>query len=410
MSTFFQSVRSVFQRTRKWLLDKPPLSRDYRDRSGPPWQRFSLESLPPFTLWQADVMLMDPHVVFGLMVRNGAIAPAQVNWSGDPRQVRFAQQQWNRIWHDFGGALLRTKRYGWMPFEVTYHEIAQGEFQGMLGVKGLHDFHPRDGRVVLRGSEKAGVRFGSSRDAGDGMLPFPASLWCTFDSQFGNPYGRSLNQNSYVPFEEKWRDHGAKDVLRLRMMKDGYSGDIFWVPDQVIEIPDPVTQEKKRYHAIDLFRRAQETRLAGASMTLPRLFGSHGEELTGYEPPHDNGRPEGILEWNERLDWEIWKGQGVIREVFEAASSGSGFSGRTVPMIHFLGMVTEEFKSILADVMHDLLRPLTHINFGRDPDLSAEVRPLMETYAEAMSGSALGGSSFGGSRSDPARPAEGSEA
>lgn len=396
MKSIVRTVRSAFAQTRKWLLEKPALSRDYRDPVTGRFPRFSLENLPPFTLAQADVMLLDPHVVFGLLVRNGAILSAEVEWSGDEAQVRFAQAQWERIWHNFGGALLRTKRYGWMPFEVTFKEITDGEFRGMLGVKGLHDFHPRDARVMVRGGDKAGIRFRRQIGTPETTLPFPASLWCTYDSQFGNWYGRSINENSYVPFEEKWRDHGAKDVLRLRMMKDGYRGDIFWVPDQIIEIPDPTTQEKKRVHALDLFRRAQESRLAGASMTLPRLFGKHGEELTGYEAPHDNGRPEGILAWNERLDWEIWKGQGVIREVFEAAATGSGFSGRSVPLTNFLGIVSEEFKWILADVMHDLLLPLTHINFGRDPLIQARVRPLVETYAEDVSGSSLAGNAIGG--------------
>lgn len=381
-------IRQTFERTRKWLLSRWTLSRHYRPSADAGHVRMTLDRLPPFTLYTADLMLRDPHVLFGLMVRNGALLNAEVEVSGNPRQVEFVREQFQRIWQHFGGMLLRAKRYGYLPLEATYREIHAGPFAGMLGVKHLHDFHPRDGQLMLRGGEVAGVRFRSA-GGNETLLPTPASVWLTYDQQYGNPYGRSINENSYPLWYEKWMQHGAKDVLRLRMMKDGYSGDIFWVPDELVPLPDGT-----KVHYMDIVKKAQQSRLAGSSMTLIKKFDTQGRELTGYTPPHDNGRPEGILEWNDRIDWDIWKGQGVYREVFEAATSGSGFSGRSIPLLMFLGSVSEELKELLACLDRDLLRPLTHINFGVEPDYHIRALPLSEIFARHAAGSPLGGSAI----------------
>jgi len=382
-------IRKTFERTKQWLISKLAIRRNFRvPQLGDP-QRFSIDQLPPFTLREADLMLRDPHVVFGLLVRNGALQAAEVEVTGDPQQVAFVESQWNRIWQHFGGKLLRAKRYGYMPFEVTFAQQSTGDFQGMIMVDTLHDFHPSQARLVEKDGKPVAVEFRT--DAHQPIvLPMPAAMWITFDQQFGNPYGQSINQQSYTAWHEKWMRNGAKEVLRLRMMKDGYSGDVFWVPDELVTLPDG-----SKIHYVEMVRRAQQSRMAGSSMTLIRKYDSQGRETSGYTPPHDNGKPLGILEWNDRVDWDIWKGQGVYREVFEAAKSGSGFSGRSIPLLMFLGSVSEEFKEIVHCVDRDLLRPLTHLNFGTQPDYEIAARPLMQTYAEEMNGSPMGGSSIG---------------
>ncbi|MFI4873969.1 MAG: ADP-ribosyltransferase, partial [Blastopirellula sp. JB062] len=244
---------------------------------------------------------------------------------------------------------------------------------------------------MTRNGELAAVKFQRLRQSGSREVATPASLWVTYGREYGNWFGRSINQNSYSPWYEKWMESGAKDVMRRRMIKDSYRSGVYMVPDEIVTMPDGT-----KLHWMDIARRGDEVALSGASVVLPQKYDANGNPMMKYEPPKDFGTPTGILEWNDRIDWDIWKGQGVFREVFEAASSGSGFSGRSIPLMMFLGSVSEEFKEVLHCVNRDILRPACHINFGCQPDYEVIAKPLTEVFAEDMSGNQMGGGAMGG--------------
>lgn len=379
--------------TKKKLVSQRKVAADYKRSTVDFLGLYSLDKLPPFTLFTADLMLRDPQVMFGLMVRNGGLLQSEVEITGENQQeVEFVKRQWERIWNNYASHLLRAKRWGCVPFEVTFRQEA-GEFGGWIGVDELHDFHPRDARVLTREGDVCGFRLMRLQKTGQAILESPSALWVTYQAETGNPYGKSLNYNAYGPWWEKWMDRGGKQVLRLRMIKDAYSGDVFQGPNDLVEMQDGSTVPR-----FDLFRAAVEARLSGSPLFIPDEIDEQGNSLIKYSPPTDNGKPDGILEWNERLDWDIWKGQGVFREVFEAATSGSGYSGRSIPMVTFLSTLGEEFRELLHCVDRDVLRPLTHINMGRKPTYAIRPKSLIETFTDDMAGTNMGGGAMGGTQ------------
>lgn len=387
-------MASYFSKFKDLLLRRKPVAHSYRHGPANMLGTFTLDKLPPFTLFTADTMLRDPQVKFGLTIRNGGLLQGEVEIKGDNQQeVAFVQRQWDRIWNSHAGLLLRAKRWGYAPFEVTF-KPESGKFNKWVGVKDLHFFHPRDARLLVRGGEHAGIRVNRLRDVGQEKILMPSALWVTHQADTGNRYGMSINFDAYSPWWEKWMERGAKDVLRLRMIKDAYSGDVFKVPMELVEDKDG-----NQIPYMDLIREAIEARLAGSPLFLPNLTDENGNSLIEYTPPSDNGRPDGILEWAERLDWDIWKGQGVVREVVEAATSGSGYSGRSIPMTTFLTALGEELKEVVHCVDRDVLRPLTHINMGREPSYEIYPKSLVETFADDMGNSGMGGESMGGTQS-----------
>lgn len=387
-------MASYFSKFKELLLKRKPVAHGYRHGPANMLGTFTLDKLPPFTLFTADTMLRDPQVKFGLTIRNGGLLQGEVEIKGDNQQeVAFVQRQWDRIWNSHAGLLLRAKRWGYAPFEVTF-KPESGKFNKWVGVKDLHFFHPRDARLLVRGGEHAGIRVNRLRDVGQEKILMPSALWVTHQADTGNRYGMSINFDAYSPWWEKWMERGAKDVLRLRMIKDAYSGDVFKVPMELVEDKDG-----NQIPYMDLIREAIEARLAGSPLFLPNLTDENGNSLIEYTPPSDNGRPDGILEWAERLDWDIWKGQGVVREVVEAATSGSGYSGRSIPMTTFLTALGEELKEVVHCVDRDVLRPLTHINTGREPSYEIYPKSLVETFADDMGNSGMGGESMGGTQS-----------
>ncbi len=370
---------SIFTKIRNALLSKRPVTADYRQAPAA-GAALRVDELPPFNLHVADLMRFDPQVRIGLGARNGLLMQAEVEITGDQGEVvRWVQNQWDRIWASSAHQLLRTKLYGFVPFEVMYREAKGGPFDGAIEFDGLKDRHPRDARLLVRGGEPVGfsLRVTGSRRV---QLLAPKALVTTFDAEFGNPYGCALLERAYPPWFEKWMEGGAKKTLRLRMIKDAYIGDIFWYPpDKQIQLPGGETVSWR-----DIAREMLEARLSGGAMTLPMMYDADGNKLMDYTPPQDVGGATQIFEWKRDVDVEIWKALEIPPEVIEASSTGSGFSGRSIPFVVALSAVGTELAELVRAVDRDILRPIAQLNFGVEPRYEIRPRSLVEIYAQQM--------------------------
>jgi len=362
----------------------------------------SIEDLPLFHYWHARAMLFDPVVRFGLNVRNSAISCAEVEVTGASEAVvSFVKKQWEFLWGKYSSKLAHTKRYGYGGYEVVYRQRA-----GQLLIDGLREFSPIDCRPLLVRGDIVGVSV-KTANFGKTRLIAPRGLLCTFDAEFNDPYGRSILRRSYSPWWEKWMDGGAVKVSRLRMIKDAYIGDTLTYPmNQKIVLPDG-TEVPWR----DIIRELGENRLAGGIMALPALFDGQGRELVKYTAAHDTGRPEGIWQWVTNLDVNIWRGMDVFEEVIKASETGSGYSGRSVPLMMFLGACNDEVTELDEAIDRQVLRPLVWLNFGGDPEYSIAPKDLVETFAKKTQGNAMGGGAMGGTGGgQPRQPGQPKEA
>ena len=183
--------------------------------------------LPPFTLQVADQMRFDPQVRIGLGARNGLLMSAQVDVIGrDAALNRWVKRQWRRLWSTSAHQLLRTKLYGFMPFEVEFRQAVGGEYDGALEFDRLKDHEPRKCRLLFADDRLAGFIM---RDRGqETTILAPQALVTTFDAERSNPYGCALLARAFPAWYEKWMEGGAKRTLRLRMVKDAYVGETTW--------------------------------------------------------------------------------------------------------------------------------------------------------------------------------------
>ncbi|MDX1944346.1 MAG: hypothetical protein SFU86_02990 [Pirellulaceae bacterium] len=378
-----------------------------------------IDELPPFTLKIAELMQYDPQVRIGLGARNGLLLAAEVEVSGpDAAIVRWVERQWQALWNHWGQQLLRAKLYGFVPFEVVFRPTAGGEFAGLLEVARLIDHHPGDVRLLVAEDEIVGFELSEEEDhhgeqsdrvpvvgaayhreatshvgVASGNLDHPdddnpnqpksrtllapQSLVCTFDSQCTNLYGCALLARAYPAWFEKWMPGGAKRTLQLRMIKDGYIGDILWYPaNQQIENVDGRQLSFK-----ELAREVVASRTSGSALLLPLLYDPAGNKLIDYTPPRDVRGATQLFRWKSDLDLEIWKALEVPPEILQASTAGSGFSGRWIPFAVALSAVHAELSELIRCVDRDLLRPLAALNFGRPPQYEIRPQSLVDTYA-----------------------------
>jgi hypothetical protein len=370
---------SLYTKLKKLLLGPKPLTADHRP---PPAAHFALrvDELPSFDLHVAEVMRFDPQVRIGLGARNGMLMQASVEVVGDrAEENKFVRDQWLRIWNSAAGALLKAKLYGFVPCEVMYRRQRGGAHDGAIVIDRLEPRHPRDARPLLHHGRIAGfaLRLASGRSV---KVLAPKGLVVTFDAEFGNPYGCALLERAYPAWHEKWMEGGAKRLLRQRMMKDAYVGDVlFYPPEAEYELPNGQTMPWR-----DLAQDLVEARNSGGTLTLPSLYDAEGHRLIDYQPPQSTGGMSQIFQWKRDIDNDIWKALEVPPEVIEAFARGSGYAGRTVPLLICLAAVQQELAEIMACVDRDVLRPLAHLNFGRPPEYEIRARSLLQAFSEKL--------------------------
>lgn len=374
------------------LLGTDP-TRDYHSTRYSYFGELFVTNLPLWRIWTGRMMLTsDPVIDFSFAIRNAALMPAEVEITSPNERVRqWVQDQWDFLWNHHRSKLTAAKKYGFAPLQLLY----KLEADGLLHIDGVKDFAPEDGRAL----EVSGNRLCGMRIKGKTIYN-PQALWLKFSSEFGNQYGVAITRKQYPSWYEKWMDHGAKRLQQLRMVKDAYIGDIFWYPPNLkVDLPDGNSISWK-----DLLREVAEHRLSGGAMTLPRVLDSQGKELTGYTPPQNIGGATEIFNWVDYCDDGIFKGAGIPLEVIEAPTTGSGYSGRSIPMIMLFSNVTEEFTEIVQQVDEQVLRVLAWLNFGKDVDYDIKAKNLVESLSDDVSGQPMGGPIGGSAQGDPNQP------
>lgn len=379
----------------KVLLDSADPTAGYRNR-GFYGMHSIIEDLPVFRLRHAMQMMFDPKVRFGLTIRDAALSALKIKVDARNEKLRnYIGGLWKTLWGKYSRFLLKTKRWGYGGFQMGYGVDRK---TGYTTIESIKDFAPQDVRPLIQSSQVVGlaVRGGHSIQQNfQGRLFAPRALWTTFDAEQGRHFGQSILVRSYGPWYEKWMDHGAKKTTQLRMIKDAYRGDwLTYPPDRVITLPNG---EQVPWR--DVAREVVENTMSGSTIVTPQMFDSDGNPLVNYTPPSDTGNPVGIWTWGDNLNIEIWQGMSVFEEVIQAAQGGTGFSGRSVPLMMFLQSCMDEAQELVDAIDRDVLKPLAWLNFGDDPEYKVEPVSLIETFAEAVQGSAMGGGAMGGPQS-----------
>ena len=365
----------------------------------------TVSDLPHFRLHHAVTMTTDPVVQFGLHVRDALISPSDVEFeTKNPDLGAWLRKQWDVIWGKNWFKVTQAKQWGYTGLEVL---MDVDETTGYIDVTGLKDFAPHDTRALVSDGDTVGLtvtgHLRRSHGSGNRQILMPQALWTSFGSRWGNPYGNSILRGAQSPWWEKWMKGGVKKVTQLRMIKDAYRGMIGWYP------LDETFQDKNgnQISYRDVIRESLENVNAGGSISLPLAYDSNGNKRFDITDQPQGTDPSAIFEWGSRTDREIWFALDVPQEIIEAASTGSGFSGRSIPFVVALQLIGgREFTCYLESIDRMVLRPLAQLNFGNSAAAyTVTPKSLPEIYAGMLEGSAMGGGAVGGTPSQIAGPA-----
>ena len=360
----------------------------------------------PINWMRQDVenMLAHPAVRQALNYFKGGIAGAQF-WGGenpdddndeqglpisdDPRVARFVKEQCERFW-DRGVPLLQSGyEYGWVGMENIYDDVA-----GYLKWDRLVNFNPRDTFLLTQDFKPIGVRVKNVQSqmrpldlwlAGDEV---PAKgLWYPHQPRYHMYYGLSQLVGAWRPWRRlAWKD-GAESVLDMACYRFGVGWVVARYPDEDLQGPSPGapnttldSEGNPRRFMRDIMRQIAEQAKAGAVVGLPSKRDEQGEYTCDIQWPQGTLQGiENLINYNEHLQKQITEGVGVPPELLEASETGSGYSGRRIPLESFLSNQQQIADSILKLFVDQVLMQLVRWNFGRDVRFNVKVKSLIKT-------------------------------
>ncbi len=369
---------------------------------------YSFNGMPMFWLpLDIEAMLTHPAVRQALNYFKGGIAGAEF-WGGphpdnaedekglpicpdNPNVGRFVKEQLERLWDRAVPHLQTSYEHGWIGSEQVYEDDA-----GVMKWDCLHTFSPRDTYLLTQDFHPVGIRIKNVQNsnaidlwmAGENV---PAKgLWYAHQPRYNNYYGQSQLFAAWRP----WRRLASKDALETvidgALYRLGYQGPIARFPDEDLIGPagTPNTtldsQGRPRRYARDVMRQIAEQYKAGGSVALPsKRDPVHGEYLYALDIPTSTltGISE-LIDAAKDLRDQITQGIGVPPELLQAEESGSGYSGRRIPLESFLSNQQQIADAFLRLFVDQIIRPLVRWNFG-DVRFNVQVKSLIKTRTKA---------------------------
>ncbi len=330
-----------------------------------------------YTIGDAEAMKRDPQVRFALRILYSPLS--KVEWEIDADDADSGEQAdiaFRRIWERHRAQLFQSVIYGWLGCEVEYGQ----DQDGSIIFDQLEDIHPLDCRPLRQGRRLAGLSLVNlAQNAGDTVydeqgipthwiLP-PRSLWLAYEPEFGSFYGRGKLATMWLPWREKTGRHGAWDIRRMWYLKNAYRGGTMRFPEG--ERDDGTGNLQSN---IDYAMQLVESEETGGVKVLPGERDADGRYVWEYEPPAVNGDVKGVLEYVQELDTDILRACQIPPEVVQAATVGSGWSGRSVPFLVFLDMVDDMANAIAQPVWEQIVRPMVAANRGEQAARDVQLR------------------------------------
>lgn len=367
-------------------------------------------------------MLLHPVVLSVLGYFKGALADAEFEGPPDPADptgeqalpisdspevTAFVTNHVQRYW-DRGMPLLQSGyEYGWIGAENLYDDK-----EGPLAWTGLRHFMPTDCWLLTQDRIPVGVRIQqvkpSQRQVEHLSMPPPIpggktpgvadlwlasegvpakGLWYVHNPRYHQYYGQSQLIGAWRPWRRlAWKD-GAESVIDLGFYRAGVAGPKIGYPEEDYQAAagTPATatdsQGYPRRYARDVARQHAEYAKAGAAIGLPTT--KYPSEMGGgdkwtWEWAKSSFNGQSCLEYIAYLHKCISQGIGVPPELLEAAETGSGYSGRKIPLEGFFLTQQRLADNFLDLFVTQVLRPLVLWNFG-PVKWSVRVKSLLKT-------------------------------
>jgi len=393
----------------------------------PMWAMYTDASYLPqiYILRDIELMVTHPIVKSALEYYKGGLAGLgdEIEVEAQDSQVEeFVTAHCRKFWENGMPKIQGGYEYGWIGVENNY------EFRNdLLCWKECLQFSPRDVYLLTQEHKPVGVRVKNVAEKGDVDLwtateDVPAKgLWYGHNPRHNRYYGQSQILGAWRPWRRlAWKD-AAETVTDTGVYRFAYAGPVVYYPDEDLQVeagpgqrPPGTTldsQGRPRRFARDIARFIAEQYKAGAGVGLPSE--NYPPEMGGgpkwkLDLPQSTINVDGLIAYVKYLQDQIWYGVGVPPELQQAAETGSGYSGRKLPLEAFLMQQQKVGNAILELFLDQVLRPLVRWNFGPQALFMAKLPKILKMTRQDATGASTDQNApqgqQGGPGNNPERP------
>jgi len=354
-----------------------------------------------------EMMRMHPAVKMPL---EWALAPLQfAEWTiqaSDPECAEYASKLllwwWaNAMWPiQYEGSC-----YGWSACEVQYHDR-----DGYIYPKQIDMFSSRDVYPVIFGprSTPTGIQilYGNSKESR--LWGFRDSIpnkafWYAHRARHNMRYGESQVRPAWKPWRRLAGVDGLEEINDLAIYRFGTGFVKVFHPNEnnvSVEGSNPrFATNGTTTSSRDVARQMSENLKSGAGIALsserwPQVAG--GGLKWDVVVDTFNVDLNIMLAQSNYLERLCAAAIGVPPEVIQAAETGSGYSGRAIPLQGFLSSQQYTLNDVTRQVTAQIIQPLIKWCCGWDKWVDITPKPLIKSYRMAAWDDNQGGGGDGG--------------
>ena len=361
-------------------------------------------NLPVFSLWSRsstglggnvfsmlnDVEQMLSHAAVEMPYQYYKAGISSVVFSVEAQSAKageFAHRSLSHFWEHSLETALNVYDYGWLGCEIMYRTE-----RGFRYYDGIHDLHPFDVGVLTGKGRYVGFQLNSLGVSGTngghlllwGPQKWPAKgLWLTHRRRYNRYYGRSQLNAAWRDWRRLAYPDGVEEVIDGAFYRHAYQGPELRFPVKSFRNKDgSIDYESARKRS----REYMENAKAGAGRCYPNTRDEKGEfEWQEIWPEHVLD-VSALTNHAEYFEKKISKGIGVPPELLEAADTGSGYSGRKIPLQGFYTTQLSNARNIVRAFQRQVIDPLLRWNFGPGHKVDIKVKLVTPEASEGQPG------------------------
>lgn len=356
-------------------------------------QSYYYDGKPWYSYMHAPRMRRDPFVNWLLDLWQYPFQQVKFRLEGDtPEVVTFVQKSLQRFWSRYLPVILKNYCcFGFGPagFEYTVKD-GLWKLMTVTMIQPPTDAQPQK----FAGTTK----FAGFKLDGVGLVASPYAFWFSGYEELGLFYDRPPLAGVYDPWLECNGRGGAKDLRQLYARKHSIRPAVAYHPSGTATFVDKDGNQFEAQWA-DIAMGALEYVEAGSNVAVVGDRDDKGNRKFEVEWATPNADAPTVTEYPDKLKKEMAAGMGIPLEVIEAAESGSGYSGRKIPYLAWLGKA-DQMSGLIVESFDAALRYVVRINFGERCDYEITPLSLVEEEKKSEAGQQKqpgGGPSGGGS-------------
>lgn len=340
-------------------------------------------NIPMFNKMIIPTMLKDGRIRFGLQMLKGPIQyntvfipeeksnnPALIDLlkangaqfiykvSSENKELQeFIVKTLKRFWTVGLDEALSAIEWGFSCSQVVYKRNEKGRIE--------YDYmkwnHPDSVKPLFLDHKMVGANLKGVPGYENGVeLLFPKILWHIHNRKVNPVFGESRLSWASIPWHELYVCYGARDIRRTWFIKNAFDGGQMRYPIGKTKVGEAELDN------LDLAIKMMSNMRTGGYRVFPDDVNTmSGQQKWEYQPPSANITPNGLMEYPEKLRYEILEAMGIPPEVTESQSdNGMGSAtGRKVPMMLYYSTLAHLCDNAIYDFKTQNLDYLAFVNF-----------------------------------------------